>query len=194
MSPDPQKLARITDPTIELIRTFPRRLSVQLERERRGGSAVPDGYPTGGSGGPGGDVTLTSVEGAVFARDGRWADDEHRRLTYAARNALDVLYAEARKVDAWLAKMEQAATVANPADEADWCTHHVRHQLFEPVMEGSQWCHWCDGLNRQYGSLPPKALLVRRQGGERLTEQNIEAAYGVLRNKAQRDRDRRRAA
>lgn len=193
--PDHSQLARITDPTIELIRSFPRRLAVQLDRERRGGSAVPDGYPSSSGGGSGGGaVTLTSVERAVEARVFDLAADEHRRLTYAARNALDVLYAEARKLDAWLAKMEADATVGAPADEADWCVHHVRHELMEPVMEGSQWCSWCDGLNRQFGSLPPKGLLVRRAQGERITEAMIETSYGTLRQDALRKRTRGRAA
>ena len=193
--PDHQQLARITDPTIELIKSFPRRLAVQLERERRGGSAIPDGYPSGGFGATsGGNVTLTSVERAVEGRVFDAIADEHRRLTYACRNALDVLWAEASKVDGWLRTMEAAATVQAPADEADWCAHHLRQQLFEPVQDGSQFCAWCDGLNRQYGSLPPKALLVRRHSGERLTEAAIEASYGTLRQDAARKRVRGRAA
>ena len=200
--PDHQQLARITDPTIELIRSFPRRLAVQLERERRGGSAIPDGYPSSSGGGMGGGhVTVTSVERAVSGRLGAlWgaetpsAADEHRRLVRDALAALKRLSDEASLIDRWLTRMEAAATVQAPADEADWCAHHVRHQLFEPVMDGSAWCAWCDGLNRQYGALPPKALLVRRHSGERLTEAAIEASYGTLRQDAARKRVRGMAA
>lgn len=173
------------------------RITAQLNRDRRGGSAIPDGYPSstlGGGGGSGPTITVddehgepdkvpvTATEAAVIARLDL-TDDEHHRLTWAAWHKLEAILVDAQLIHGWLARLEAAGTPAAAANDGSWCENHLRHDKgCVPVLR-RQLCSWCYGIQTDYGVLPTAALLDRHDRGERLSQAAIEAALGVKRAK-----------
>lgn len=63
-----------------------------------------------------------------------------------------------------------------------WCTSCERAQVMAPrgdpkrVGEQSTLCGWCHEWQREYGQLPPVAIIERRARGERITTRVVEEA------------------
>jgi hypothetical protein len=143
-----------------------------IERDRRGGPNLPDGYPTttlpGGSSGS----ELTSVEAAVVARTRPQRDEHHDRTVNAVGYAQDILLALA----AWSCQLDRLeARVAHIEPEIG-CTHHARHNLFAPATGRKGLCRDCYDFNLRYGRPPPAKLLDAKERGIRWTTATIEAA------------------
>lgn len=166
-------------------------LRLALERERRAGSTIPDGYPTAtmGDGGHAGAhivadgerVPVTATELAAFARvDWQHQTDAHH--IHAKGMLADLLLIVAR-IDSFSrhALAIQAARRELPSDDAIWCKHHSALGFSEPVGDSGRrgLCQWCEGFEREHRCLPPKPLLDRKARGERLNSAQIAVALGV---------------
>ena len=180
-TPDRRHIDATVMAATKLLHKLDHRLHAQMQRDRRGGTAIPDGYPASTIGGDGGSEH-SSTESAVLRRLDHANDpDEHHRLTWAAWDRLSDVLGDLRLIDAWLAKLEQAG---QPRDDADaWCENHLRHGVTEPRDHANRrrTCQWCYSVQREYGELPTKALIDRKARGERLSEQAVTAALGVHR-------------
>lgn len=147
-----------------------RRLQQAIQRDQRGGNAIPDGYPTSTRGGSGGTAELTSVEAAVEARI-RGARDEHHQLT---RNACwrfeDILTALATCVT-MLDRMDTRA-VPEGTDVNDWCRNCLRNGIAVVRYRGDL-CRQCYDFNLVERFLPPLEIVVKWANGERVYERDI---------------------
>ncbi len=185
--PDHRHVDGTVTAIVALARPMASRLTAQLQRDARGGSALPDGYPAGTLGGGGGSED-TSTERAAIARIGDAQhpppDDEHHRLTWAAWHKLEAVVVELRLIDSWLARLEAAGTPAVAANDGTWCENHLRHDKGCVPTLRRQLCSWCYGIQADYGMLPSAALIDRHDRGERLSQAAVEVALGVRRAKA----------
>lgn len=177
---------------------LPARYLVHLERERVGGTNRRDGYPvTTGAGGGSGTSTDTTVERAAIANaehgDQR---DEHRQLTHRLRDVLHRIGDDIDLAASLARRLDGLATIANPIDDGDWCTHHLATlQAFRPVADGSSLCVLCDDLLRTKGTKPPKALLDWEHRHGKYPPANIvDEHYNELARDARRKRKKVRAA
>jgi hypothetical protein len=98
VTPNPEQIAAMIDTLRTIPPTLVADLDAMIDAERRCGSAIPDGWGTGRTGGGGTGGVGRPVETAVVARQA--ATDQHTQLT---RRALDELRLTAAKVDlvAW---------------------------------------------------------------------------------------------
>jgi hypothetical protein len=147
------------------------RLTTAIERDRRGGSAIPDGYPNG-SGGSGGVSELTAVEAAVHART--TARDEHHDRTVNAVGYLEQAVMSLAALVSQLDRIEARAVVIGSTDD-DWCVVHRRHGLTEAVYRG-HYCRWCYDFRLVERVDPPADLLMQRAEGKRITEAMVRQA------------------
>jgi len=98
MRPTPEQITAMVDTLRSVPVTLVVDLGAMIDAERRCGSAIPDGWGTGRSGGGGIGGIGRPVESAVVARQA--ADDEHTMLT--ARAVLELQQATARvELIAW---------------------------------------------------------------------------------------------
>jgi hypothetical protein len=162
------------------------RLCTAIDRERRGGSAIPDGFPmrggrsapgptqTGETGQDGEDhsrVDWTSVEAAGNAR--ATARDEHHDRTV---NAVGYLQQAVQSLCALVTHLDriEARTVHVEGREPG-CSHHAQHGLHEERYRGDLG-RACYDFKATYGCLPPFKLLDDRERGIRWTTASIARA------------------
>jgi hypothetical protein len=131
------------------------------QRERRGGTSQPDGYPTSTTGGGRGGAELTSVEAAVAVRLEATMPDPHQLHTWGMTRAwaqmLDAL-------DALLAhRAALAAGDAVTVTADDWCDNHLRAGYCEPRSDRyAGLCRACGDYRANYGHLPGKTAIVHK--------------------------------
>jgi hypothetical protein len=167
------------------------RLRTALERDRRGGSTLPDGYPirTTPEGptlaGPEADVRLTPVE---LAADGRQHPirDEHHELTVAALEHLARATRHLERLAGLMTGIDRLVGSARVA-EVPGCSSCRRAGLFSPTFRGDL-CQWCYGFVNDRDAnpdrrLPSVALLDRRARGERITNRTISETSRSKRGK-----------
>lgn len=148
------------------------RLNHAIERERRGGSNLPDGYPTTTLPGSSGGSELTSVEAAVHARSLPRRDEHHDRT----RLAVDYLQQAAMSYAAFVCQLDRLEARVAHIDGADpGCSHHARYGTFEERFRGDL-CRACYLFKKDYGQLTPTKLLDDRARGIRWTTATINAA------------------
>lgn len=161
------------------------RIKAAIDRDRRGGSAIPDGFPsgTGGVGGHSGFtvegefIPATSVEMTALART-QARDEHHDRTTAACKHYERTITALATIVGN-LDTIEARAHHDGTADDI-WCAHHLQFQMTEPRYRGDL-CLSCylfkngKGADEPgYGVLPPFALLDDKARGRSWTVALIE--------------------
>lgn len=175
---------------------LPARYLVHLERERVGGTNRRDGYPVStGAGGGGGTSTDTTVERAAIANAEQGDQrDEHRQLTHRLRDVLHRIGDDIDLAASLARRLDGLATITNPIDDSDWCTHHLATlQVFRPVADGSTLCVLCDDLLRTQGTKPPRALLDwEHRNGKYPPANVIEQLYAEAAQRATKDRKRKR--
>lgn len=171
-------------------------LRMALERERRAGSNVPDGYKTrtlgdgGSSGGPRitveedgakESISVTSTEMTAFKRmDWNQARDEHHSHTQAMLRCAERMVEQVKAFSYHVEQIE-GATRRLAIDDNLWCKHHAALGFNEPVGDHGRrgFCGWCEGFEREYRQLPPKVLLDRRARGENPNRAQIAVALGI---------------
>lgn len=198
--------------TVELTKTISgydldaiaKKLTHAITRDRRGGSAQPDGYGRGrGNDGPGsgakitvddenGDpdtVDVTGVELAVLNRDKPVHDQHHDKTEAAiaqARRCIDAL----DRLDGLLLGIDKLAlgddlTATPPEPGCSSCSRYadaVGRPHWSPRFRGDL-CRWCygwvnDAETNPKRQLPPLTLIARVARGERITKAMAVAATG----------------
>ncbi len=147
------------------------RLLNLIDRDRRGGSAIPDGYPPSTEGGSG-TSELTSVEAAVHARAQGHRDEHHDRTMQAIVYWGDVL----RALAACVTQLDRAeARVYQPEGLEPGCNncaiigeYTVRHR--------GDLCERCYRFKLKYGKAPSVSLLEDRARGIHWTTASISRA------------------
>jgi hypothetical protein len=169
--PTPEQLAHMVNTMSNANWTqLASRLGHAIDRDRRGGSAIPDGYPNGGSG-SGGVSELTSVEAAVHART--TARDEHHDRTV---NAVGYLQQAVQSLCALVTHLDRIeARVVHVEGREPGCSHHAQHGLHEERYRGDLG-RACYDFKATYGCLPPFKLLDDRERGIRWTTASIARA------------------
>ncbi len=152
------------------------RLGNAIDRERRGGSAIPDGYPTSTMPGSGGGSELTSVEAAVVAR--AHARDEHHDRTTMAVGYLEQVVLSLGALATTLDRIEAVAHHDRAPEPG--CSNHAQHGLYETRWR-SDLCRSCYDVNKKYGGLPTFKLLDDHSRGIRWTETAIIRALAEQR-------------
>jgi len=123
------------------------------------------------------DGPSSATERAALQPDRARADEKRlRTLLAAGDNLTRDLY---NLVTFW-------ASVATPTDareiaaarttEADWCESCWRDSKYREPLDSGRLCGWCAVWKRQYGTLPPLVLLVRRHAGYRITQADVDRA------------------
>ena len=138
-----------------------RRIAAVVERERRGGSAIPDGFGTGRSGG--GSGVGDPVAGAVLAR--QRASDEHAELV--ARLVADLGRA-AEAMQRVLGALGALEALAGPRRDPERCE--------TPGCDGSSArdaggrggrCRSCVDWRARHGAWPDPAIIDALRRGDR---------------------------
>jgi hypothetical protein len=180
-----------------------KRLRAAIDRDRKGGDTIPDGYPTGSGGAGGGAprvkvdedahgpdelIDMTSVELAVLARE-RTPRDDHHRLVLEACNELRAMVTAFDRMLGRLAAIDGVVDGAVPDAELDpGCKScaRVKDGAGRPYFSSAArelggrdgLCKWCYGWTRDRennpaGKWPPAALLERRFRQGRITSKDI---------------------
>lgn len=137
----------------------------------------PDGYPTGGQGGRGNEVSNPTLR-TVIQREGRPGADG--RTKQGPATTAIALMMEAALLLARADTLRAAALppVAAPEPE-DWCSNCAKAGIMtargteKAVGKDSTLCTWCHMFNREHGQLPPRALVRKRGSGSRIYDRDI---------------------
>jgi hypothetical protein len=149
------------------------RLNHAIERDRRGGSNIPDGYPATTLGGSGGTAELTPTEAAAYARSQPRPDEHHDRT----RNAVSYLEQAVMSLAALVTQLDriEARVVIGATTSDDWCVVHARHGMTEIVYR-AHYCRWCYDFRLIERVDPPPELIAARAEGRRITETMVRQA------------------
>lgn len=153
-----------------------RRTEHAIDLDRRGGSAIPDGYPTSTMPGNGSGSELTSVEAAVVAR--AYAHDEHHDRTVAAVGYLEQVLLSWGALVNTLDRIEAVAHHDRAPEPG--CKNCAEHGFFEPIYRNG-YCRACYDVNKKYGGLPTFNLLDAHSRGIKWTETAIVRALAEQR-------------
>lgn len=168
------------------------RLANAIERDRRGGSAVPDGYPGAGGSGSGGHsgfvyedpdtppefVPATSVELVALARS--HARDEHHDRT---RQATSYLEQAVQSLGALVSQLDRIeARAHNDTAPEPGCTNHAIHGIHADRYRGDS-CEVCYRFKLEHGVFPPAKLIDDRARGIRWTTASVARALAEVCNR-----------
>lgn len=151
------------------------RLATAIDRDRRGGSTIPDGYPASTTGGSGGTAELTPTEAAANARIEGNARDEHHDRTTNAVGYLDQLMLSKAALETMLDRIEARAAHVDGIEPG--CSHHLAHGYHEDRYRGDL-CRDCYEFKLRYGCIPPGQLVHDKARGIRWTTTSIARALG----------------
>lgn len=136
------------------------RLANAIDRDRRGGSAIPDGFPASTGNGSGAVTELTAVEAAVHART--TARDEHHDRT---TNAVGYLEQAVMSLGALVTQLNRIeAQVVHVDGREPGCSHHAQFDLREERYRGDL-CRCCYDFKAEFGVLPTADLIDDRSRG-----------------------------
>jgi hypothetical protein len=179
------------------LRDTPRDLATRIEthetRERRSGTATPDGYPRGTLGGMSTGSDDTSVERDAIARVEAPTRDEHHALTRAARRHLHTAVAELHRCLDAVNKLDRLATPDRVTEDA-WCWHHARtwpdpdpehpdlrgHVPASKNADDAGLCSACARVRRERQILPTVELMERWAAGKRPGETQEAVLLGLV--------------
>ena len=141
----------------------------------------PDGYPTGGNGGRGNEVSNPTLR-TVIQREGKPDPHTGRPKQGPATTAITLMM-QAAELLSRADSLRAAALppVAAPEPE-DWCSNCAKAGIMtargteKEVGKDSTLCGWCHTFNREHGQLPPRALVRKRGSGARIYDRDIRQA------------------
>jgi hypothetical protein len=162
------------------------RVANAIERERRGGSAIPDGLTASGAGVGGHSgfivdgefVPATSVELVAIAR--QHAKDEHHDATV---NAVGYLQQAMLSLCALVNILDLIEGRAHhDLGREPGCSNHARYKMWAERWRRDL-CRDCYAFKGKFGVLPPRKLLDDHERGIRWTNMTIARALAEERAK-----------
>lgn len=166
------------------------RLATAIDRDRRGGSAIPDGFPGAGGNGTGGHsgfviddengdpefVSATAVELVAFSLD--HARDEHHDRTRRAVTNLEQTVTNLAALVTQLDRIE--ARVVHADGHEPGCAHHAQFSLREERYRGDL-CRCCYDFKAEFGVLPTADLVDDRARGIKWNSARISRSLAGVR-------------